>query len=291
MNIFKEIWFEILLICIYVGVVGYFNEKVATLITICLLFSLMSFIIKDGKQKLIMTTIINIIIVLASILYVKYNVKAQEVMYIIFYQYTWLVWFCCATINNLLVSKLCVNKVFVDKLSCIMGYIGALIIGFYISMYLSILFHIENVQDKSQEINFITAFFILFYTLLQALIFTKDELWLLLFWEYELDDENNRVVLIKSKISKRKYKIKSKYVIGNRKMKTYLAYGAFAENKIVEEVTFETGVKVKEQSILWLFGENSNLNKVVGLTKDISCNYQYRKFLPNLKSIEWTLLE
>lgn len=287
MKVFKEIWIEMILIAIFAIVICFYNEKVSMLVSLCFMLSIMSFIIKDGKLKLVSMFVIVVALIFAGVIYIKINEKGQEALQIILKEYVWLVWFNCIMINNMLVSKLCIGRKLIDKISCVLGYIVALILGLYFSFLICAQSKVTNIQDMSLEINIITAIFVLVYAFLQVFICTKDELWLFLFWEYELDHEGDRVRLLRCRINKRKYIIKSDYIIGNKKMKTYLLLGAFENNKKVEEVNFLHGVEIKKQTIFQLFRYNKNLKKVEGLTKSISCDYRDRKNLPNLKSVQW----
>ena len=104
LKVFKEIWFEMILITI------------------------MSFLMKDNKIKLVGMFVIAIILIYIGVYYIKNNKKIQAVLQMIYNDYVWLVWFNCAVINNMLVSKVCTGKKVSEKISCVLGYMVALIL-------------------------------------------------------------------------------------------------------------------------------------------------------------------
>ncbi len=263
----KTVLLELFLVVIFGIIVCFYNPMIGEIVIVCTCLSIMSFVVYDGRGKVILMLIAEGILLAIGYSFYQCNEVIENMINSIYNEYTWLVWFGCITINNFILSKICARKEFKHRVSCVVGYLFALIIGFYYSIVLCAILKYGDVVDKSQNINFICAVYILVFTIIQIVVPSLDEIELVLFWDYELDDANAEMKLKKYKGIRKRVSVKSEYKIAGQYFKTYVDYGLFIQ-KNVKYVSFEEGVVIRKQTIYEIFGENSYIEMVVGLTDD-----------------------
>lgn len=286
--LFDGIASETIAILVFVIIISHYNKIMAYFTIISFLYEILLSLNKEYKIKKVINSFIIVLSLISLYITFNYNVQGKRFLSIILEKNTWTVWLGCITVNSFVFSKLCNDKSIEEKVSHAINYILVLIFGVYFSIIIEMVYIDSQQDDKSANVNFICFAFMIVYSILEAILPTKEEIILYTSWKYELDYKNGIIKFISYKGKKHNVNIYDTYIIRGKYFHSFVCIGAFSCSKYIEKIEFQKGVKFERQYFSVLFKDSSGLKEVYGLTNDIKYNNAFlKRNCPNIKRIEY----